>query len=720
MVTTPTYNKNNHLTMNNPPVNVRRAARSCGLREAGENEEWTLYWTDYSVSLDRVMEMKRYQKINHFPGMSEICRKDLLARNMNRMLKLFPKEYKIFPRTWCLPADYSDLQAYSRSKKPKTYICKPDSGCQGRGIFVTKSLKDIKPEEDMICQVYISKPFVIDGFKFDLRIYVLITSCDPLRIFIYKEGLARFATTKYCDPTHSNVGDICMHLTNYAINKHSNNFIRDEESGSKRKFSAFNEYMEKHGYDLPQLWADIEDVIIKTLVAAHPVLKHNYLTCFPNHTSGSACFEILGFDILIDRKLKPWLLEVNHSPSFTTDSQLDREVKDGLLHNTLILINLGACDRKKIIEEEKRRVKERLLQQCRPRAVRAEESRSSQVAWLEQAERYEDKNLGGFRRIYPAADSEKYDKFFKHSSSILQETIASKAREECTRHQLQEFRLKQEEKELVLKGLKKDLQGESAGDRARNQNPKCKPAWKGATNIPSNIQERDTEVNRGIPCRIQDIAVNVGVSPVGTMLQVWDTPANRGVTTVPSRIQERDTTVNVRVSPITTILRLWDTPINRDTTTIPSRIQERDTAVSVRGSSISSMVQERETSVSSEAATIPARIEEQDPPGSVGVSPISTTKQEGETSATNGDSSMSTTIQIDIPASRGVTTIPAIIQEQDPSVAMGVSLVPKIQVRYTCLRRSFSSTQHDTGKRHTCLWGASPSIKVKMTPYRSY
>nr|XP_025037220.1 tubulin polyglutamylase TTLL13P-like [Pelodiscus sinensis] len=84
---------------------VRRAARHCGLREVGEDEEWTLCWTDCSVSLERVMNMKRFQKINHFPGMMEICRKDLLARNLNRMLKLFPKEYNIFPRTWCLPAE---------------------------------------------------------------------------------------------------------------------------------------------------------------------------------------------------------------------------------------------------------------------------------------------------------------------------------------------------------------------------------------------------------------------------------------------------------------------------------------------------------------------------------------------------------------------------------------------------------------------------------------
>lgn len=134
------------------------------------------------------MSLLSLQKINHFPGMSEICRKDLLARNMNRMLKLFPKDYNIFPRTWCLPAEsvcpfhcdfallfilsqclnvltpsltvlcsYSDFQAYTRAKKSKTYICKPDTGCQGKGIFITRSSKDIQPGEHMICQVYISR-----------------------------------------------------------------------------------------------------------------------------------------------------------------------------------------------------------------------------------------------------------------------------------------------------------------------------------------------------------------------------------------------------------------------------------------------------------------------------------------------------------------------------------------------------------------------------------
>ena len=72
------------------------------MKDVGEDDDWMLFWTDCSVSLDRVMNMKRYQRINHFPGMSEICRKDMLARNMNRLYKAFPKEYNIFPKSWVL------------------------------------------------------------------------------------------------------------------------------------------------------------------------------------------------------------------------------------------------------------------------------------------------------------------------------------------------------------------------------------------------------------------------------------------------------------------------------------------------------------------------------------------------------------------------------------------------------------------------------------------
>ena len=69
------------------------------------------------------------------------------------------------------------------------------------------------------------KPFLIDGLKFDLRIYVLLAGCEPMRIFMYKDGLVRFATEKYIAPSNTNLEDMCMHLTNYAINKDNPNFV---------------------------------------------------------------------------------------------------------------------------------------------------------------------------------------------------------------------------------------------------------------------------------------------------------------------------------------------------------------------------------------------------------------------------------------------------------------------------------------------------------------
>lgn len=53
---------------------IRKVASAFGMREVSEEEAWNFYWTDMSVSVERAKEMKRFQRINHFPGMLEICR----------------------------------------------------------------------------------------------------------------------------------------------------------------------------------------------------------------------------------------------------------------------------------------------------------------------------------------------------------------------------------------------------------------------------------------------------------------------------------------------------------------------------------------------------------------------------------------------------------------------------------------------------------------------
>jgi hypothetical protein len=84
------------------------------------------------------------------------------------------------------------------SKKPdKSWICKPASSSQGKGIFITQDIAEIPTRTPMVVCEYVNKPLLIDGYKFDLRIYVAMTSINPLRLYIYEDGLARFATQKY-------------------------------------------------------------------------------------------------------------------------------------------------------------------------------------------------------------------------------------------------------------------------------------------------------------------------------------------------------------------------------------------------------------------------------------------------------------------------------------------------------------------------------------------
>mgnify|MGYP002631967331 CR=1 FL=1 len=75
-----------------------------------DKHEWDLYWCDNGVTVDRLYKMKPYQRINHFPGMYALARKDHLARNLNKMFKRFPEEYKFYPQTWLLPAEFGDFR----------------------------------------------------------------------------------------------------------------------------------------------------------------------------------------------------------------------------------------------------------------------------------------------------------------------------------------------------------------------------------------------------------------------------------------------------------------------------------------------------------------------------------------------------------------------------------------------------------------------------------
>ena len=208
------------------------AALGFSISKDKDDDKFNIWFQDMSVNLDRVMKLKTYQKINHFPGTLAICRKDELAINLNKLLHFFPDDYDFYPRTFILPRD-SEAFRKSNAKKARTWIVKPQSGCQGKGIFLTKTPEKVSQTEPQVAQQYLSNPLLIDGHKFDLRVYVLVLSVTPLRIFLYKDGLARLCTEKYRKPKRSNIDNMCMHLTNYSINKNSDKF--DDAEGDETR-----------------------------------------------------------------------------------------------------------------------------------------------------------------------------------------------------------------------------------------------------------------------------------------------------------------------------------------------------------------------------------------------------------------------------------------------------------------------------------------------------
>ena len=129
-------------------------------------------------------------------------------------------------------------------------------------------------------QEYISKPLLMDRMKFDMRLYVAVLGVDPLRIFLFKDGLARLATSAYSKPSDQNMGNMQMHLTNYAINKHSLAFMKNYTAvadfvGSKRSLKFVMRYLKKTlKADTTKLMREIKDLTVKTIISAQPHLAN--------------------------------------------------------------------------------------------------------------------------------------------------------------------------------------------------------------------------------------------------------------------------------------------------------------------------------------------------------------------------------------------------------------------------------------------------------------
>lgn len=251
-----------------------------------------MFWIDVATIHEHFRHIQPWQMINHFPGMPNIARKNRMGQNLNYLQKLFPKEYSFYPRTWVLPGEMADFRlqfdGHGNSLNNKVFIIKPDAGCQGRGIFLTRTVENVPFNENVVAQVYIKKPLLLDGFKFDLRLYCIVTSVKPLRMYLFHDGLVRMCTEEYVKPTKDNLGMSCMHLTNYAVNKHNENFQQPaaqssedygtQDDASKRSLLWFMNWVKKeHGDNKAAwLWKRMGILCTRTIIAILPTLSREY------------------------------------------------------------------------------------------------------------------------------------------------------------------------------------------------------------------------------------------------------------------------------------------------------------------------------------------------------------------------------------------------------------------------------------------------------------
>ena len=258
------------------------------------------------------------------------------------MRSKYPKDFQYMPETYCLPKDYDiiaeKVKDLDLNDIQNLWLVKPVASSRGRGIRLLTDVESLPKKNKYVVTHYVYNPHLINGKKYDLRLYLLVTGYTPLKVYLFDNGLARFCSEKY-DLDPEKMQDKYIHLTNYSINKTSENFEQndsvDKEFGDKWTLHTLKTHFEKNGLNFDKVWEKIKDIIVKVVISvsdiAIPLIKQFQL-------SSGNLFELYGVDILLDETLTPWLMEVNLNPSLNCDSQLDLKVKSHVLTDIFNII----------------------------------------------------------------------------------------------------------------------------------------------------------------------------------------------------------------------------------------------------------------------------------------------------------------------------------------------------------------------------------------------
>lgn len=414
--------------------------------------DWTVRWS-MRVQPDEWRSFQSWQKTNYLPGVNLLIRKDHLHKCIVAMQRRHGEEKLDFwPVSFNLPEEWGAWKRYTTEHPSLPWILKPPQASCGRRIQVFHSAADIRmgPTSEWIlqnrplAQVYTDTP-LLDGHKFTFRIYCVLTGVDPLRVYVYNDGLCRIASRAYSKEKES-FGDAYVHLDSVDVNVGNKDdpplhLEGIEYQGLRSTVRRVLKYFEEKGAikSAQALWDEICAVVVKSVLCA----EHEMLAAsrkFVRHRN--TCFDLLGYDILLDDKFKPWIIEINHSPSMAPLTPMENAIKHGMLSGYFALADLALVHR-----ETQRAHVVRFFENVTKRRVAGEaeyqlddfalmhQQQLLQVTRLSQRDVFvlvatwmEAQRKGGFERVFPCEGmSEKYgDLYHKNRNVLLQLWIDQK------------------------------------------------------------------------------------------------------------------------------------------------------------------------------------------------------------------------------------------------------------------------------------------------------
>ncbi len=323
----------------------------------GTAENWDTCWYTGMPDPGVFEQLDDYKTINHIPGNNGLTIKDYLHETLRATRTRLSNQKNIarmgyFPRVYAMPDDYHELQQCAAQNPNKKWILKPKNSSRGRGIEVVQDIANIPLNNKWMVQEYIDNPHVMNERKYVLRLYVLVTSVEPLRIYLHREGFAKLASEPYNieDPDNP-----FAHLTNPDVN------ATNTDADAPVVFVGLSEYrqwLRDEGHDDEALFAKIRDLVTLTVISVRERMRRRINA---QKASARGCYELLGLDCLVDEQLKPWILECNLSPSLEVcagpedGGDTETTIKRGMVADmvSLVGINTPPTDHDKISKEER-------------------------------------------------------------------------------------------------------------------------------------------------------------------------------------------------------------------------------------------------------------------------------------------------------------------------------------------------------------------------------